>query len=229
MKLKTYTYAFLACLALITMWAAQASIEAGSKAYPTKSTALHASKDASSETIATLKTNQGYTVVSVDGKWVQIKSSSGTGWAYKDNLSDTAASSGSEDLDLSGGQSLNGADNSAAARGFSFDKDAESYAGQSKAVTVAQLKWMMRFNASISSSEVTEFVKNGREGSAPAAPEAPAIPTTNSTVVPATNNTPLDQTNQAPPATSPAPTETAPTPAAPSTDATQTNLVKPPE
>jgi len=150
----------LGILGIVSL-AAAADLETGKTAYVIRDgQALLSDKDPDASTVAKLKAHHEYDVVAIDGKWVQLKAGSNTGWVYSGNLSrdEPPAINTSALSTQASPTTLN-----AAARGL--DNDAKNYANrQGKADSADDVSWMEKQNDAISKSDVKAYLKEHKLG-----------------------------------------------------------------
>jgi len=150
----------LGVFALVSL-ATAAEIEAGHSVYVIHDgQPLLADKDPDANTVTKLKTHHEYEVVTVSGKWVQLKAGTNTGWVYSGNVSrDEPPEVNTSTLKTEASSTtLN-----AAARGL--DNDAKSYAKrQGNGASASDVIWMEQQNDAISKAEVKAYLKEHKLG-----------------------------------------------------------------
>jgi hypothetical protein len=148
-------------LAVAVSLAAAADLEAGHTAYVIHDgQPLLSDKDPDSSAVTKLKSHHAYTVVALDGKWVELKTDSATGWVYVGNVqrdeppevNDSGFSNEASSTTLN-----------AAARGI--DDDAKGYADRKgEAESANDVIWMEQENDAISKDDVQTYLKDHQLG-----------------------------------------------------------------
>ncbi len=122
---------------------------------------VYAEPNPSASVAAKLKFSEKAAVIAEQGRWLQIKTSSGkTGWVYSGNVGDRRPPEENK-ADLLAPSS--GVNTSAAARGLSAAglEYAERHGEQNAAEALA---WVERQNAAVKPADVTAFMKKNKLG-----------------------------------------------------------------
>jgi hypothetical protein len=150
-----------AALALVVSLATAAELEAGHSAYVIHDgQPLLSDKDPDSSTVTKLKSHHEYAVVAIDGKWVQLKTDSATGWVYVGNVQRDEP----PEVNDSGFKTDASATTlNAAARGI--DDDAKGYANRKgEAESANDVIWMEQENDAITKDDVRAYLKDHQLG-----------------------------------------------------------------
>jgi hypothetical protein len=137
------------------------SLSPGDDVYPKRNAIpVYASDSSDSEPIGKLQFGTSYEVVAVNGRWVALKVGGKQAWIYSGNVSrDKPPEQNTSAVGTSKGE----VSTAAAARGL--DPFAKEYAGRhGYGSAVAQVEWVERFNAGISSGDVRAYMKSNRLG-----------------------------------------------------------------
>ncbi len=123
---------------------------------------LRSGKGAVYPTVGTAKKGTELTVVSRDGKWVQVQSGDVSGWVFENALSAQKVSGG-------GGFGTLGdtAQMGTGAAGRGLNPSADSYVA-SKNLDKRPLEWLIAFRKSIQPAEWEKFTQEGQVGPAAA-------------------------------------------------------------
>jgi uncharacterized protein YgiM (DUF1202 family) len=124
---------------------------------------LRTGKGAVYPTVGSAKKGQELTVVSRDGKWVQVQVAGVTGWVFQSALSAQKVSGGGS-FDLKAGDT---AQMGTAAAGRGLNPSADTYVA-SKNLDKRPLEWLIAFRKSIPPEQWEQFTQEGQVG--PAAP-----------------------------------------------------------
>ena len=145
---------------------------AGSLWVSSPNTSLKSEASASSDTIAELPVNTELTVVSTEGKWYQVSTTSGQkGWIYRGKVTETQPETSSGGGDSVGSllgsvtgnsTSASAADTSRSMRGLS--PEAQEYAKMSGTPKQCEQALNDVLTIKITGSEIENFLKNGQIG-----------------------------------------------------------------
>ena len=141
---------------------ASAELAPGGTGYTKKaSTELLASAGRSGKVVATLPISTKVKIVGQSDRWLQVESSAGKGWIYSGNLSEDKPA-----VERQGSfAAVSAQETTASIATRPLTEQARAYAQrQGKGDAASDVIWMERQADSVTSAQVTAYLKSGRKG-----------------------------------------------------------------